>query len=317
MDDATHASATPAASDPSVLARGLVKRYGDLVAVDGIDLEAHPGTCLGVLGPNGAGKTTTIEMLEGIRAPDEGEVSILGRRWHRHARSIRARIGVQLQETQLEDKLSVRETLRLYRSFYKNGRTVDEVIAMIGLEDKHDAWVVKLSGGQKQRLTLGCALVNRPAVLFLDEPTTGLDPQARRRVWDIVEAFKQDGGTVILTTHYMEEADRLSDQLVIFDRGRIIARGTPASLIESLGVQSIVSVRGEALDQAAETRLRALPGVRGLRRDGGAVVLEVDDTRQVIAGLFELDLAIEDLHTHRPTLDDVFMALTGRELRDD
>jgi ABC-2 type transport system ATP-binding protein len=309
-----------AMTEPAVRARGLVKRYRDLVAVNGIDLEAFPGTCLGVLGPNGAGKTTTIEMLEGVRPSDGGEIEILGRTWKRDAMAIRERIGVQLQETKLEDRLTVYETLRLYRSFYREGRDIDEILGIIGLEEKRDTWIEKLSGGQRQRLTLGCALVNRPAVLFLDEPTTGLDPQARRRVWEVVEAFKKEGGAAILTTHYMEEAERLADNLVIFDRGQIIARGTPASIVASLGAQSIVTLRGPGLHddaEAAEAALRALPGVLSLRRDGDAVVMQVSDTRSAIAAVLGLGLALDDLQSHRPTLEDVFVTLTGKHLRDE
>ena len=304
-------------SEPAVRAHGLVKRYRDLVAVNGIDLEAFPGTCLGVLGPNGAGKSTTIEMLEGIRPPDGGEIEILGRTWKRDAAAIRERIGVQLQDTRLEDRLTVYETLRLYRSFYREGRDIDEILATIGLEEKRDTWIEKLSGGQRQRLTLGCALVNRPAVLFLDEPTTGLDPQARRRVWEVIEAFKQEGGAAILTTHYMDEAERLADNLVIFDRGQIIARGTPAGIIASLGAQSIVTLRGPGLDGGAEASLQALPGVLSLRRDRDAVIMQVSDTRSVIAAVLGLGLSLDDLQSHRPTLEDVFVTLTGKHLRDE
>ncbi len=309
-----------AMTEPAVRARGLVKRYRDLVAVNGIDLEAFPGTCLGVLGPNGAGKTTTIEMLEGVRPPDGGEIEILGLTWKRDAMAIRERIGVQLQETKLEDRLTVYETLRLYRSFYREGRDIDEILALISLEEKRDTWIEKLSGGQRQRLTLGCALVNRPAVLFLDEPTTGLDPQARRHVWEVVEAFKKEGGAAILTTHYMEEAERLADNLVIFDRGQIIARGTPASIVASLGAQSIVTLRGPGLQEraeSAEAALQALPGVLSLRRDGDAVIMQVSDTRSAIAAVLGLGLALDDLQSHRPTLEDVFVTLTGKNLRDE
>lgn len=304
-------------TEPAVRARGLVKRYRDLVAVNGIDLEAFPGTCLGVLGPNGAGKTTTIEMLEGIRSPDAGEIEILGRTWEREPMAIRERIGVQLQETRLEERVTVYETLRLYRSFYREGRDPGEILALVGLEEKRDTWIEKLSGGQLQRLTLGCALVNRPSVLFLDEPTTGLDPQARRRVWEVVEAFKREGGAAILTTHYMEEAERLADNLVIFDRGQIIARDTPTNIIASLGAQSIVTLRGPGLDERAEAALQALPGVLSLRRDSDAVVMQVADTRSSIAAVLGLGLALDDLQSHRPTLEDVFVTLTGKHLRDE
>ena len=314
-------SAPPA--DAAVRASGLVKRYGDLVAVGGLDLVARRGRCLGLLGPNGAGKTTTIEMLEGLKTPDDGEIEILGRRWRSDPRGIRERIGVQLQDTELLDKLTVRETLELFRTFFREGRPPAEVLALVGLEEKAEAWVQKLSGGQKQRLTLGCSLISRPEVLFLDEPTTGLDPQARRRVWEIVEDFKAGGGTVLLTSHYMEEAERLSDDLVIIDHGRVIAEGSPAEIIATLGAESIVELRPrEASAQGvAELDLAALPGVKEVRRDTGGVSLSVTDTQRCVGALLgELearDLVLEDLRTHRPTLEDVFVNLTGKHLRDE
>jgi ABC-2 type transport system ATP-binding protein len=217
---------------------GLVKRFGKLTAVDGVDLEVGRGECVGLLGPNGAGKTTTVEILEGLTKPDAGEVEVLGRRWgtigdHR----LRTRLGIQLQETQLADKLTVAETIRLFRSFYPTGRGVDEVIALLGLEQKRKGRVHKLSGGQRQRLALACALVSDPEVLFLDEPTTGLDPQARLRIWEVVEEFIERGGSVLLTTHYMDEAARICDRVAIIDLGRIVARGRPADLVESLGAE--------------------------------------------------------------------------------
>jgi ABC-2 type transport system ATP-binding protein len=306
----------------AVRARGLVKRYGALVAVDALDLDVPTGRCLGLLGPNGAGKTTTIEMLEGLTPPDAGTIEILGLTWERDARAIRQAIGVQLQDTELLDKITVREALALFRSFYAQGETPESVMELVGLADKRDTWVKNLSGGQRQRLTLGCALVSRPRVLFLDEPTTGLDPQARRRVWEIVEDFKRDGGTVLLTTHYMEEAERLADDLVIVDHGRIIAAGTPAQIIASLDAESIVEVRPreDAVDRVATLALDELPGVRAVRRDGVATALSVTDTQACIAALLELlareGLRLDDLRTHRPTLEDVFVALTGKHLRD-
>ena len=222
--------------------RAVVKRYGDVVAVDGLDLEVTRGECFGLLGPNGAGKTTTIEMLEGLLTPDAGEVRVLGMQWARDALALRPRLGIQLQETQLSEKLSVEETLRLFRSFYPQGPTVAELLALVGLEAKRDAWVGKLSGGQKQRLSVACALVGRPDVLFLDEPTTGLDPQSRLQLWDVLERFKAGGGTILLTTHYMDEAATLCDRVGIVDRGRIIALGTPAELVASLGTPHVVEV---------------------------------------------------------------------------
>ena len=232
----------------AVEARGLRKRYDDVVAVDGIELQVSPGTCLGLLGPNGAGKTTTIEMLEGLKEPDEGSVSILGMDWRHSATAIRQAIGVQLQETTFQDKLTVFEVLRLFRSFYSKGLDLEHVLRQVGLVEKRGAMVSKLSGGQKQRLALGCALLSDPRVLFLDEPTTGLDPQARRRVWEIVEEFKSAGGTVVLTTHYMEEAERLADDLAIVDRGQVIARGSPEAIIASLEAESLVDFVPERSD---------------------------------------------------------------------
>jgi ABC-2 type transport system ATP-binding protein len=309
-------------NDIAVSARGLVKRYGDLVAVDGIDLAVRRGTCLGVLGPNGAGKTTTIEILEGLKPADDGDVEVLGRTWHARPREIQERIGVQLQDTEFQDKVSVLELLRLFRSFYRDGADLDEVIATIGLQEKRKAFVRTLSGGQKQRLAIGCALLNRPEVLFLDEPTTGLDPQARRRLWEVVEAFKVDGGTVVLTTHYMEEAERLADDLIIVDHGKVIARGSPAAIIASLEADSVVefSLEDAEADVLDDGELLGLEGVQSVRRNGSHIGLSVVRTKAVISGLFELldrrGLVLDDLRTHRPTLEDVFVSLTGKHLRD-
>ena len=304
-------------------ARGLVKRFGDVLAVDGLDLAAEAGACLGLLGPNGAGKTTTIEILEGLKAPDAGEVRVLGLDWKSSAQAIRAAIGVQLQATEFQEKLTVFETLRMFRCFYADGRDPEEVIAWVGLEEKRDGRVGTLSGGQKQRLALATALLNRPRVLFLDEPTTGLDPQARRRVWELIETFKSEGGTVLLTTHYMEEAERLCDELVIVDQGKVIARGSPAALVASLGAESVVEfapVGGDARS-FPEDELRALPGVRDARFEKERVRLSVGDGAAAIAGLFQLaarrGVALEDLRTHRATLEDVFVTLTGKHLRDE
>ncbi|HVS20046.1 MAG TPA: ABC transporter ATP-binding protein [Planctomycetota bacterium] len=299
----------------------MVKRYGDLTAVDGLDLEVERGTCLGLLGPNGAGKTTTIEMLEGLKRPDAGELAILGLDWQRDARAIRAAIGVQLQETDLLAKLTVAETVRMFRAFYTDTRTIDEVLDIIGLQEKRDARVDDLSGGQKQRLALGCAMVHRPEILFLDEPTTGLDPQARRRMWEVIEDFLAGGGTVLLTTHYMEEAERLSQRVLIVDHGRAIASGTPREVIESLGAENIVELGlGDQDGQPDDATLLALPGVASVTSDNGHLRLSVTDTQACLAALLALldarGLAVEDLRTHRPTLEDVFVALTGKHLRD-
>jgi ABC-2 type transport system ATP-binding protein len=213
----------------------LRKSYGTVLAVNGLTLEVPVGQCFGLLGPNGAGKTTTIEICEGLTDPDSGTVEVLGRQWSRDAGALRQRLGIQLQDTQLTDKLSVLETVRLFRSFYAQGPPAEDVIALVQLEEKSSARVVALSGGQKQRLALACALVGDPELLFLDEPTTGLDPQARRQLWDLIESFRRSGKTILLTTHYMDEAERLCDDLAIMDHGRVIAQGSPRGLIESVG----------------------------------------------------------------------------------
>jgi ABC-2 type transport system ATP-binding protein len=306
-------------AEPALVCRGLVKRYPGVVAVDHLDLEVRHGECFGLLGPNGAGKTTTVEILEGLTRADEGEVLVLGRPWGRgEDRALRERLGIQLQETKLHDKLSVEETIRLFRSFYQRGPSVDEVIAMVALEEKRHAWVTKLSGGQKQRLSVACALVNAPDVLFLDEPTTGLDPQSRRQLWDLVEGYRRGGRTVLLTTHYMDEAERLCDRVAIMDHGRVIALGTPGELIASLGAEHVVDFAVDGgLDLEA---VRALPGVRQARHEAGSVLLTVESLHLAVPALLgELErqrAALVRLATHQATLEDVFVSLTGRTLRD-
>jgi ABC-2 type transport system ATP-binding protein len=290
-----------------------------VTAVDGLDLEVARGECFGLLGPNGAGKTTTVEILEGINTPDRGMVEILGCRWgRRDERLLRERLGIQLQEARFAEKLTVEETVRLFRSFYRRGHGVGDVIRTVALEEKQGERIGKLSSGQKQRLALACALVGDPEVLFLDEPTTGLDPQARIKTWDLVEGFHRRGVTVLLTTHYMEEAARLCDRVAIMDRGRIIALGSPAALVDSLGAEQVIefSVRG-TLDDSGLARLPGVTGVTG-RSDG--FLLTVSHTAETLPALMaeikrqavELDVLI----THQPTLEDVFIRLTGRRLRD-
>src|SRR5882762_7568143 len=256
-------------STPALRVQGLRKAYSDVVAVDGLDLEVDTGECFGLLGPNGAGKTTTVEILEGLNEPTAGRVEVLGMRWDRDERALRQRLGVSLQETHLPDKLTVEENLRMFRSFYLQGRPLEEVLEMVGLSDKRAAWTERLSGGQKQRLAVACALVSDPELLFLDEPTTGLDPQSRRQLWDVVLGFKSCGRTVLLTTHYMDEAERLCDRVAVVDRGKVIALGTPAELIASIGGQQVIEVgfeNGVVLDDG---ELRRLPGVRRVSRAGG------------------------------------------------
>ena len=312
------ASAVP--STPALRCSGLVKRYGDVTAVNGLDLEVRRGECFGMLGPNGAGKTTTIEILEGLNTPDAGEVLVLGQRWGQgDDRALRERLGIQLQETRLHEKLSVEETVRLFRSFYQRGPSPAQVLARVQLEEKRKAWVGKLSGGQKQRLSVACSLVNDPEVLFLDEPTTGLDPQSRRQLWDLVAAFQAEGGTVLLTTHYMEEAEQLCDRVAVIDHGRVIALGAPDQLIASLGADHVVFFTVEGtLDLVA---VRALPAVVEVRVEREGYSLTVREPHLAIPGLLaELArqrLELASLTTHHATLEDVFVSLTGRTLRDE
>ena len=314
--------ATPDTADRPIALRcaGLIKRYGDVVAVDGLDLEVRTGECFGLLGPNGAGKTTTIEILEGLNTADAGDVEVLGLRWASDAARLRQRLGIQLQETQLPEKLSAVETLQLFRSFYTQGPSVTELLASVGLESKRDAWYGKLSGGQKQRLALACALAGDPDLLFLDEPTTGLDPQSRRQLWDLLVAYKERGRTILLTTHYMDEAQVLCDRVAIVDQGQVIALGTPLELIASLGAEHVVEFAlAEARQVPPVETLQALPGVRraSLHEGRGTLIVE-----HLHAALPALLAAVADpdaftlLTTHSATLEDVFVSLTGRQLRD-
>ena len=304
----------------ALLCRGLIKRYGDVVAVNGLDLEVRAGECFGLLGPNGAGKTTTIEILEGLLRADAGTVEVLGQSWGRgHDLELRERLGIQLQEAKFQDKLTVLETVELFRSFYRRGPEPEEVIRIVQLEEKRDAWVGKLSGGQRQRLSLAVALVNEPDVLFLDEPTTGLDPQSRRQLWDLIADFRGRGATVMLTTHYMEEAERLCDRVAIMDHGRILALDTPAALIASLGAEHVVEFAVDgALDLAAVGRL---PGVSQARREADDFALIVREPHvsipPLLAELARQGVALRRLATHHATLEDVFVYMTGRTLRDE
>ena len=224
-------------SAPALRVEGLRKAYDDVVAVDGLNLEVRAGECFGLLGPNGAGKTTTIEICEGLLAADSGSVEVLGRRWESDARDLRELLGIQLQDTQLAEKLTVKETVDLFRSFYRRSRDANEVIDIVQLAEKRGARVGTLSGGQKQRLAIACALVGDPELLFLDEPTTGLDPQSRRQLWGLIEDFRSTGRSILLTTHYMDEAERLCERVAIVDHGHVIALGSPAELIETIGSQ--------------------------------------------------------------------------------
>lgn len=303
--------------------RDLRKTYDRKVeAVRGLNLRIESGECFGLLGPNGAGKTTTIEILEGLLEATSGEVTIFGRTWRENPRELREWLGISLQETRLSEKLSVRETIELFASFYREPRSSDEVLDQLQLREKADAWVGKLSGGQRQRLAVATALVGNPRILFLDEPTTGLDPQSRRQLWEIVRSFQKNGGTVLLTTHYMDEAERLCDRLAIIDHGQIIAEGSPADLIARLGGHHVVEFETSGNgDRNAADSWRALPGVEGIRHDDGLVCLTVREPHRTIPALLEAveqqGRKLEHLSTRQASLEDVFVRLTGRHLRED
>jgi len=313
---------TATALAPALLVRKLRKSYKDVVAVDSLDLEVRPGECFGLLGPNGAGKTTTIEICEGLLQADSGEVEMLGLRWETDQGELRQRLGIQLQDTQLSEKLTVYETVRLFRSFYRSGPSPSRAIALVQLEEKQGSRVGNLSGGQKQRLAMACALVGDPDFLFLDEPTTGLDPQARRQLWELIDEFKAAGRTILLTTHYMDEAERLCDRIAIMDHGKIIALGTPRELIASIGVEHVLefSTSNGSTDRLLSA-LENIDGVRDVRLISSTVQLQVTELHQTVPALLDelkrQGLVLTELRTHSASLEDVFVALTGRHLRDE
>jgi ABC-2 type transport system ATP-binding protein len=299
----------------------VVKRYGTVTAVNGLDLKVLRGECFGLLGPNGAGKTTTIEILEGLLAADAGEVTVLGERWDSSGAALRTRLGIQLQETQLAEKLTVTETLRLFRSFYPRGPSIETLLDTVELRSKKDAWVSKLSGGQKQRLSVACALAGDPELLFLDEPTTGLDPQSRRQLWEVLERFRAKGGTILITTHYMDEAHQLCDRVGIMDQGKLIALGTPRELVASLGAEHVVEFALQNGSRVEHAVLSTLPGVRDVRTDEALTHLSTSEVHLTLPALLDTlrdrDAALSQLGTHSATLEDVFVTLTGRQLRDE
>ncbi len=302
--------------------RDLRKTYdGKVEAVRGLTLEIQAGECFGLLGPNGAGKTTTIEILEGLLAPTSGEVSIFGHAWSESEREMREWLGISLQETRLSEKLTVRETVDLFASFYRKPRAAEEVLEQLQLTEKADAWVGKLSGGQRQRLAVATALVCNPKILFLDEPTTGLDPQSRRQLWDIIREFQRAGGTVLLTTHYMDEAERLCDRLAIVDHGQVIAEGSPADLIERLGGHHVVEFAVSGSNGVSEQTWRTLPGVESVRKDEDFIALNVKEPHLTIPALLDAietqGSQLEHLTTRQASLEDVFVRLTGRHLREE
>ena len=303
--------------------RDLRKTYdGKVEAVRGLSLEIQTGECFGLLGPNGAGKTTTIEILEGLLAPTSGQVTILGHTWQTNSREVREWLGISLQETRLSEKLTVRETIELFASFYREPRSADDVLEDMQLGEKADAFVGKLSGGQRQRLAVATALVGNPKILFLDEPTTGLDPQSRRQLWEIIRKFQRAGGTVLLTTHYMDEAERLCDRLAIVDHGQIIAEGTPSDLIDRLGGHHVVEFEasGKSGEEDPAERWRALPGVDSVRHDDGLICLAVREPHRTIPALLDAvdrqGSHLLHLTTRQASLEDVFVNLTGRHLRE-
>src|SRR5512140_3561477 len=297
---------------------GLRKYYGDVKAVDGVSFEVGKGEVFGMLGPNGAGKTTTIEVLEGLRNPDAGKVTVFGLDVTSHADSIKERIGVQLQTVSLYPRLTVKELLELFSAFYKKRVPVQKLIDSVDLGERADARSMNLSGGQQQRLSIALALVNDPELVFLDEPTTGLDPAARRSLWDLIRGLKAAGRTVLLTTHYMEEAEVLCDRLAIMDHGHILEMGTVDELISKRFKQR--AVHFDSLAALSEGELRALPGVSSITHDGDETLLYTGDVATTIGALLGLtesrNLEPKDLGVRRATLEDVFLDLTGRALRD-
>ncbi len=305
--------------------RNLRKRYksrsGPVDAVNGLDLEVGHGECFGLLGPNGAGKTTTIEIFEGLLNASSGEVEVLGMRWGQNDDVLRQRLGISLQETRFPDKLTVYETLLLFRSFYRKGKDPAEVMGAVGLTEKAKAWVGKLSGGQRQRLAVASALVGDPELLFLDEPTTGLDPQARRQLWDIIRILREQGRTILITTHYMDEAERLCDRVAVVDRGRVIALGSPSELIASLGGEHVVEFAVSIGAALVPEDLESLPAVREARNESSGIALTVTEPHVAIPALLERlqsrGLSLVRLTTRHASLEDVFVHMTGRHLRDD
>jgi ABC-2 type transport system ATP-binding protein len=305
----------------AILATGLEKRYGEVHAVKGVDLTVHVGETFGILGPNGAGKTTTLEMIEGLTPPDSGAVEILGDAVWPDPRRVQRRIGVQLQKTALFDNLDAAELLALFCDLYgvpRDTARIERLLEMVGLEAKSGALARELSGGQQQRLAIALALVHEPEIVFLDEPTTGLDPQARRNLWDVVRNVAQEGRTVVLTTHYLEEAEELCDRAAIMDSGTVIALDSPRALVRDLGPESRVTFNATGL---ADDALRALPSVDDVaHREGGAIELSSEAPQRTLVGLLELADAerveLRELAVRQPTLEDVFLRLTGREFRE-
>jgi ABC-2 type transport system ATP-binding protein len=306
--------------EPAITLRGLVKRYDAVVALDSLDLDVRAGECFGLLGPNGAGKTTTLEILVGLQSATAGQVAVLGREWGEDDRSIRSRIGVSLQETRFPERLKVSEVVALFASFYPRSRDPLSVIREVGLAEKAGAWTSRLSGGQRQRLALACALVGDPELLVLDEPTTGLDPQARLAFGDSILSYKDRGCTILVSTHSMEEAQRLCDRVAIIDRGKVITVGSPGDLIASLDANLVVEVEmaeGDIGDEA----VRELAGVSSVRRENGAILVSIREAHITVPALLDLfrarSVVLAHLTLRQATLEDVYVSLTGRRYRDE
>jgi ABC-2 type transport system ATP-binding protein len=302
--------------NPVVRVSAIRKTYGQTVAVDEISFDVQPGEIFGLIGPNGAGKTTTMECVEGLRSPDRGSITVLDLDPTRQAYALQQRIGVQLQEAQLQKRIKVREAVDLWASLYPTPLDGDRLLEQLGLSEKRNAWFMTLSGGQKQRLFIALALINDPELVFLDELTTGLDPQARRAIWDLVRGIRERGKTVFLTTHLMEEAERLCDRVAIIDHGRIIDIGAPAELVRRHCPERTVIV--ETDDPSADERFRAIARVDGVSRQGQRLVVQGrgdDLVTEVIRCLAEHRIPVIDFRTELPTLEDVFLRVTGHAIR--
>jgi len=302
----------------AIVVEDLRKAYGDLKAVDGLSFAVAEGEVFGLLGPNGAGKTTTVEILIGLRERDGGSVQVMGFDPARESEAVKAQIGVQLQQTQLFPHLTVEEILRLFASFYGQSVAVEDLLELVGLQERRRAKYQHLSGGQKQRLSLALTLINDPDLIFLDEPTTGLDPQARRALWDIVEQMRAQGKTVLLTTHYMEEAEVLCRRVAIIDHGKILALGAPRELIDRFVPERAIEL--PLSDAVAESRLESLPAVTHVDAADGLVAIHTTNLQESLAAILQesenTDLSLDDLRIQRGTLEDVFLQLTGRTIRE-
>ncbi len=304
---------------PAIQVQQLVKRFGSFAAVQGLDLQVEVGECVALLGPNGAGKTTTIEILEGLQTATEGTVRLFGLNWKDDERALRSRVGVQLQDTRFYERLNVFETLRLFASFYPDPEPVESLLGRVQLEKCRTTQVKDLSGGQRQRLALATALAGRPDLLFLDEPSSGLDPQSRHALWDVIKEFKRSGKTVMLTTHYLEEAEQLSDRVVVVDHGRAIAGGTLAQLVRQVGATTTVELVSDP--PLSREALEGIPGLHSVQPQGRGWTMGVHQLQSslpaILAAVGSNPGALQEMSVRRPTLEDVFLSLTGRSLRED